>query len=139
MFSFPLLENRYFVQQPALFTAYIVPLDSGLGLGYEPIAFQCELVKIFNGAKPVITWQYIETDGGPILNYTDFDNGVHTKNGRYIIQYDHIGYFQVHDHSQNSTLNGSRARCAATHPNSPTEVVYSEWGYVVLKGKCYNN
>ncbi len=59
----------YFVQQPALFTAYIDPLDNGLGLGYEPIAFQCELVKIFNArAKPVLTWQYIETDSDPIFS-----------------------------------------------------------------------
>ena len=124
------LENRYFVQQPEIFTAYIVQLAGGMG--YEPITFQCELVKIFNGTKPIITWQYIDTEGGDVLNYTDFENAV---NNRYIVQYDHIGYFQVH--SPTAALNGSRARCVATRPDSPTEVVYSEWASANLIGNVY--
>ena len=94
--------------------------------GYEPIAFQCELIKIYNGTKPNILWQVLEMEGGPILNYTE------SSGNRIVIQYDHIGYFQIH--SPNMTLNGLQARCVVNHPSSPTEVVYSEWALANMTG-----
>ena len=94
--------------------------------GYEPIAFQCELIKIYNGTKPNISWQVLEMEGGPILNYTE------SSGNRIVIQYDHIGYFQIH--SPSMTLNGLQARCVATHPSSPTEEVYSEWALANMTG-----
>lgn len=123
-----IIENRYFVEQPEVFVGYIVKLTTSED-GYEPITFQCELVKIYNGTKPVITWQIIESGGnGPILNITE----TNTSNNWYIMQYDHIGYIQIH--SPTNDMNGLQARCVATRPDSPSEYVYSEWSYANLTG-----
>ena len=86
--------------------------------GYNALHFECTFLEIYNGAKPNITWQMIPA-GGTMMNVTE------SSGNTAIIQYDHTGYFQLH--SPSLTNNGLQVRCVATHPDSPTEIVYSDW------------
>ena len=65
------------------------------------------------------------------MNYTTPTDATET---RFLIQYDHIGYFQIHSPTRENQ-NGLQARCIATHPDSPTEMVYSEWADAILLGE----
>ena len=65
------------------------------------------------------------------MNYTTPTDATGT---RFLIQYDHIGYLQIHSPTREDQ-NGLQARCIATHPDSPTEMVYSKWADAILLGE----
>ena len=52
---------------------------------------------------------------------------------RVTFQHDHTGYFQLHFPNQ-TTENGMRFRCVATHPDDPLQVVKSDWASLILLG-----
>ena len=52
---------------------------------------------------------------------------------RVTFQHDHTGYFQLHFPNQ-TTENGMRFRCVATHPDDPLQVVKSNWASLTLLG-----
>ena len=113
------LESRVFIRQPENHIARLGGTQTSTYL-YEPIVFICELVKTYDGARPIITWQVMESSG-MVKNLTDFNqNGLEV-----IIQYDHIGYYQRHRPTMDD--NGLSARCVATSSENPEEVVYSNW------------
>lgn len=117
------LAQRQFESQPDDYVVHLLTDNTR-----EAAVFQCEFEQLRNGTRPILRWD-IRTQG----TVTTLQNAM-VYAGRFVpFQYDHSAYLELH--FPVVTDNGTEVRCLASDPNSPDQIVESEWASVIISSK----
>ena len=120
------LAQRQFESQPDDYVVYLLTDNTR-----EAAVFKCEFEQLRNGTRPILRWDVRTQE-----TITTLQNTM-VYAGRFVpFQYDHSAYLELH--FPVITDNGTEVRCLANDPNTPDQIVESEWASVVISSKWHD-